>query len=140
MPTIANVSVIGHAYGPPKFGETNGKPWCQLGFYTVDKVKGETDKKFTAWSGFVNGPQAEWLRDLQKGDLIIVTGTIRATVTERDGKPHARIEFTRIHDARKVESDHPKTLHATASASKPIAMKPAPNLSPKPDEDSELPF
>lgn len=134
MPTIANVTVIGHAYGPPKTGETNGKPWCALNFYTVDKVKGEEEKKFTSWSGFVNGPQADWLKDIQKGDMVIVTGTIRAELSEREGKAHARISFTRIHDARKVESDYPK------QAKKPVAMTPAPNLSAKSDEDSEPPF
>jgi single-stranded DNA-binding protein len=116
MPTITSCTVIGHAYGPCELKEREGKKYCQIRLWTSYKVKGQEEKQFTSWSGFVNGPQAEWLaRDCKKGSLVCVSGSVRlAKFTKQDGTESHTVEFTRVADARCLDERADRTAPATA--------------------------
>jgi single-stranded DNA-binding protein len=106
MPTIATCTVIGHLYGPcePK-NDKEGKAYTQVRLWTKDKPGKGAEPEFTSWSGFVRGPQAEWLiRDSRKNALVSVSGTIRlAKFTKQDGTVSHNIEFTRVHEVHVLE-------------------------------------
>lgn len=135
MPTVANGVVIGHLYAPPELKQGERGPYCRVRFWTSDKVKGQEEKKFTAWGGVVSGPQAEWLaRDGKRGSLVMVAGTIRLDeFTKKDGSKSHSIEFTRISEARlldrreeapAVDGEDVPSGPATPAAAKPLDDEP----------------
>lgn len=104
MPTLTNATIVGHLYREPKEGVTNGKKWAMINFYTSDKVKEE--KKFSSWTAFVQGFEADWLiRDGKKGSLVCVSGSIRIYLDEYEGKSTAKGEFTRVHKAMVLDAE-----------------------------------
>jgi len=124
MPTIATCSVVGHSYGPVELKQNDKGKYAQVRFWTSDKVKGQEEKKFTSWEGFVSGPQAEWLaKDCKKGSPLFVQGTIRlGSWKKEDGTESYRIEFTRINECRLLEREDA----AMDQSARPAPRTPAP--------------
>lgn len=139
MPTIATCSVVGHSYGPVELKKNDRGSYAQVRFWTNDKVKGQDEKKFTAWEGFVSGPQAEWLaKDCIKGSLLFVSGTIRlSSWKNKDGVESHRIEFTRINECRLLERADEGGMAETGSPARAAPIKPA---AAGATDDSGIPF
>lgn len=128
MPTVATASVVGHLYAPPEIKQNDKGPYALIRFWTKDrfKVKGQEESRFTSWEGFVNGPQAEWLKDGKKGSLVFASGSIRLdSFTKSDGTASHRIAFTRISECRLLERDDAPAGDATPRQAAPTPIKPS---------------
>jgi single-stranded DNA-binding protein len=137
MPSIATASVVGHLYRKPEIKTTNNGASCLISFWTADKVKGEETKQFTSWSGWVNGPQAEWLATAEKGSPVFVSGTIRyETRKDKDGKEHHGIAFTRINECRCLDERKDARDENRAVTVKPSKRDPVPPAT----KEEEIPF
>lgn len=138
MPSVSSCAVVGHLYAPPEIKQNDRGAYCQVRFWTKDKVKGEAEAVFTSWAGFVNGPQAEWLRGGVKGSPIFVSGSVRlAKFAKADGTVSHTIEFTRVSEARLLERQEDGQQERPANAA-PRATKPAPVHAPY--DDGGIPF
>lgn len=104
MPYLTSVAVAGHLYRPVEVKSNDKGSYAIVNLYTVSKQKGKEDT-FTSWSGFVNGPQAEWLAEGVKGSLVWISGTDVSLDkhTGKDGKEHVSIRLGRVSECRLLE-------------------------------------
>jgi single-stranded DNA-binding protein len=104
IPTLSPCAVIGHLYAKPEIKQNDKGAYCQIRFWTKDKLKANEEAKFTSWSAWVHGKPAEWLAAGEKGSPVWVSGSIRLDTYKRsDGVESHTIAFTRVTDARLVE-------------------------------------
>lgn len=136
--TLAIATVQGHLYRPVEVKQNDKGSYALISFYTKDKDPKTKESAFTSWSGFVHGPQAEWLAPGKKGCPVLVSGTIRVEKRVDDkGKEHVGVTFTRINEARLLERDEEAAPVAQAPVSRP---KISGMLTPAISNDQEVPF
>jgi single-stranded DNA-binding protein len=134
MPQFSNCTVVGHLYAKPEIKQNDKGAYCQIRFWTKDKVSGQQEAKFTSWSAWVHGKPAEWLASAEKGSPVWVSGSIRLDAFKKnDGTESHTITFTRVLDARMVEraDDGQQEKPAVKTTYKPAAQA---------VDDSEPPF
>lgn len=134
MPTMLQVTAVGHAYGPAEI-KTNsqGKQYAQLRMWTSENTgkkdaDGKPEKKFTSISAFVNGMEAEWLaKSCKKGSLVMVAGLARLdSFAKQDGSVSHSILVSRVSSCRvldredKIATANTQELPAARPASAPL--------------------